>query len=147
MSHGESTGVHDLPTKAEMDAERAFKPQPKGLTRLQQSKAEAKVTKIDHKEFLRLVRVRDEYHCRHCGREVKVTLARIKERAEVNHIHGRTGDLLFEVRAAILLCLECHEYFTGRVGSKRLLIIPTQTFTIRQGTFTDARYKVTFKWA
>jgi hypothetical protein len=75
------------------------------------------------------------------------SIERIPERGEVNHIHGRTGDLRFDVRAALLMCLRCHERFTGRVNTHRLQIIATKTFTIRQGTFTDATYSVVFKEA
>lgn len=73
------------------------------------------------------------------------TISRVPERGEVNHIHGRRGDLRFEARAAILMCLECHEKFTGRVNEHRLQIIASKTFTTPQGTFTDARFPVTFK--
>src|SRR6185295_11364716 len=123
----------------------AFNPQPKGKTRLEE-KAEARpLTKIDEKEFLRQVWHRDQSHCRCCSRKVIKSIERIPERGEVNHIHGRTGDLRFEVRAAILMCLKCHERFTGRVNKHKLQIIATKTFTIRQGTFTDATFPVVFK--
>lgn len=134
-----------LPTAAEVDAARAGKPIEKGLTRLQKTAEARPLTKIDEKEFKRQVRERDEHHCRCCGRAVLYVLSRVPERGEVNHIHGRTGDLRFEVRAAILMCLTCHEQFTGKVNAHRLQIIASKTFTTRQGTFTDATYPVKFK--
>lgn len=136
-----------LPTMAETAAARVGEPILKGKTRLEATIAERPLTKIDEKEFRRQVWVRDGNHCRCCGRKVVKTLARVPERGEVNHIHGRTGDLRFEVRAAILMCLECHERFTGRINTRRLVIIPTATFTTRQGTFTDATFPVAFKEA
>lgn len=120
---------------------------PKGKTRLQETIAQRPLTKVDAATFKREVWTRDLYHCRCCLRAVIQTPARIPERGEVNHLHGRTGDLRFEVRAALLLCLTCHERFTGRVNAHRLLIIPSQTFTTQQGTFTDATYPVTFQEA
>lgn len=134
----------NLPTMDEVAASRIGKPILKGKTRLEETIEQRPLTKVDEKEFRRLVWVRDLNCCRCCDRKVIKTPARVPERGEVNHLHGRTGDLRFEVRAAMLLCLKCHERFTGRVNEHRLVIIPTQTFTIRQGTFTDATYPVAF---
>jgi len=138
-------GVRDLLTVAQADARRRGKPIPKGPTRLEQVMDARPLTRVDDKQFRAEVWRRDRHHCRHCGRKVEKVLGRVPERGEVNHIHGRTGDLRFEVRAAILLCLVCHERFTGRVNAHRLQIIPTKTFTTRQGTFTDATFPVVFR--
>lgn len=118
---------------------------PKGKTRVE-LRAEAKpLTTINEQQFRAAVWKRDKDRCRSCGRKVLKTLSRVPERGEVNHIHGRIGDLRFEVRAALLMCLQCHERFTGKVNAHRLAIIPSRTFVIRQGTFTDATYPVRFK--
>jgi hypothetical protein len=137
--------IPGMMTAAEVDAMRRGKPIAKGLTRLEHTMEARPLTKIDEKEFKRQVRERDGHHCRCCGRAVLYVLSRVPERGEVNHIHGRTGDLRFEVRAAILMCLKCHERFTGKVAQHRLQIIASKTFTTRQGTFTDATYPVAFK--
>lgn len=137
----------DLPTVAEQAATQAGQPIPKGKTRLEVKMDAKPLTKVDEKAFKAEVWKRDRNHCRCCGRKVIKSLARVPERGEVNHIHGRRGDLRFEVRAALLMCLKCHERFTGRVNAHRLQIIASQTFTIRQGTFTDATYPVTFREA
>lgn len=135
----------ELPTPEEMYLERLGKPISKGKTRLE-IKIEAKpLTKVDEKDFKAEVWKRDGKRCRCCLRKVIKSIERVPNRGEVNHIHGRTGDLRFEVRSAILMCLQCHERFTGRVNKHRLQIIASKTFTIRQGTFTDATYPVTFK--
>lgn len=123
------------------------KPIAKGPTRLQETIAGRPLTTIDEREFKRQVWTRDKYHCRCCGRKVQKLLGRVPERGEVNHLHGRTGDLRFEVRAAALMCLECHEQYTGRVGGVKLIVIASQTFSIRQGTFTDATYPIRFEQA
>lgn len=137
-------GLSDLPTMPEV-ARKRLGPISKGPTRLERAMDARPLTKVDEKQFKAAVWARDKDHCRCCGRKVLKALGRIPERGEVNHIHGRTGDLRFEVRSAILMCLVCHERFTGRVNSHRLQIIATKTFTIRQGTFTDATYPVVFK--
>lgn len=134
-----------LPTLDEVS--RTRRPTQKGKTRLEARVEARPLTKVTEKDFRDDVWRRDRSHCRCCGRKVIRSMARVPERGEVNHIHGRTGDLRFEVRSAILLCLTCHERFTGRVNKHRLRIIASKTFTIRQGTFTDATFPVTFEAA
>ena len=134
-----------LPTPEDMYEMRRGKPLLKGPTRLEKTIAERPLTKVDEKTFKAEVWKRDKNRCRSCGRKVQKVMGRVPERGEVNHIHGRTGDLRFEVRAAILMCLQCHERFTGRVNERRLTIVASKTFTTRQGTFTDATYPVEFK--
>lgn len=135
--------LSDLPTLAD----RAGGPQPKGKTRLEVTAEHRPLTKVTERDFKREVWKRDQGHCRCCLRKVQKIMDRLPERGEVNHIHGRTGDLRFEVRAACLLCLTCHERFTGKVNQHRLTILASKTFTIRQGTFTDATFPVTFQEA
>ncbi len=118
---------------------------PKGKTRVELVAEQRPLTKVDEKTFRAEVWKRDTNHCRCCLRKVKKVLGRVPERGEVNHIHGRTGDLRFEVRAACLMCLQCHERFTGKVNTHRLRIVASATFTTRQGTFTDATYPVKFE--
>ncbi len=131
----------DLPTLSDRPRQAV----PKGKTRLEVTVEQRPLTKVDEKAFRAEVWRRDKDHCRCCLRKVIKTIARVPERGEINHIHGRTGDLRHEVRASLLMCLRCHERFTGRVNAHRLQIIASQTFTIRQGTFTDATYPVIFK--
>ncbi len=137
----------DLPTSADVAARRVGRPIAKGKTRLEVRTATRPITKLEELTFRRLVWIRDRYRCRCCRRKVLKTLARIPERGEVNHLHGRVGKLRFEVRAALLLCLTCHERVTGRVNTPRLRIVASQTFTTTQGTFTDATYPVTCRRA
>ena len=117
---------------------------PKGESRLQRTVSTRKLRLVDAGAFRREVRTRDRFCCRKCGRKVLQCVARVPERGEVHHIHGRHGDLRFESRAALLLCLQCHEQITGRVN-ERWIIVASQTFTTRQGEFTDARHLVTFE--
>jgi hypothetical protein len=136
-----------LMTMAEVAAARVGKPLVKGPSRLEQSIVDDGLTLVDAKAFKSEVRARDCYHCRKCLRAVTVLMARVPERAEVHHIHGRLGDLRFESRAAILLCLRCHEQVTGRV-SERWIIIATKVFTMPSlpgRELTDARAPVIFE--
>jgi|SRR5262245_6268879 len=136
--------LSDLPTLAEMRAvPRAC---PKGKSRLEQTGAEKRLTVIDEKAFRTSVIDRDGAICRCCGRKVVRTLARVPERLEVHHVHGRRGDLRFESRAALVLCLECHEKVTGRVNF-RLVIVATKTFQFQGRELTDARRPVRFERA
>ena len=123
---------------------RGFHPCPKGKTRLEERIAKKPLTLVDAKAFKAAVWKRDKQRCRCCQRKVAKVMGRVPERGEVHHVHGRTGDLRFEDKAALLLCLRCHERVTGRVNDK-LTIVASKTFTTRQGTFTDARETVIFR--
>lgn len=136
-----------LPTAATVAASRRGKPISKGPTRLEVRIATLPITAQDDRTFRTAVWNRDRYHCRRCKKPVMRTLARVPERGEVHHVHGRVGDLKLEIRAALLLCLVCHERVTGRIQGKRLVIVASQTFTTTQGTFTDARATVRFRAA
>lgn len=117
----------------------------KGKSRLQERVAERPLTVVDERAFKLEVWTRDKSHCRCCGRKVvKGLIKRVPERGEVNHIHGRLGDLRFEAKAAILMCCECHEKFTGRVN-ERWVIVATKTFKLNDKEYTDARKPVVFK--
>lgn len=143
----DTPNLDGLVTMADMDAARAGKPLLKGTSRLQKTAAEDKRTLVDDAAFKREVRDRDTWHCRKCLRKVVQVVRRQPDRAEVHHIHGRGGDLRFESRCALLLCLGCHEQVTGRVN-ERWIIRPTKTFTVRSmpgKELTDARAKVTYE--
>lgn len=133
-----------LPTKDEIDAERRAVPNWKPPTRVEDMITERALTVVDDRQFKKEVWKRDGYRCRCCGRPVVRTPARIPERGEVHHVHGRGGDLRFEVRAALLLCLKCHERVTGRVND-RLAIIGSKFFTVRGERYIDARAPVRFE--
>lgn len=132
-----------LPTVEEVAAARLGKPILKGTSRLQATIAARPLTKVDEKEFKRIVRLRDRHRCRMCGRKVRYVVERVPERGEVHHVHGKVGDLKFEDRCALLLCLEDHERCTGRVNEK-YVIVPTKTIVLRGETCTDARAPVSF---
>lgn len=136
-----------LLTVDEVAALRVGKPIAKPKTRLEETAAERPLTKVDEKKFRADVWERDGGHCRCCLRKVLKTIARVPEQGHVHHLHGRLGDLLHEVRAAILVCLQCHERLTGKVNAHRLTAIGSATFEIRQGIFTDARQPITFQEA
>lgn len=131
-------------TLAEVESLRRKGPISKGPSRLELAMEAQKLTVIDEKAFRAAVIKRDGLICRCCGRKVIRTLARVPERLEVHHVHGRRGDLKFEEKAAMVLCLKCHEKVTGRVNEK-VGIIGTKTFMFGQRELIDAREPVLFK--
>lgn len=134
----------NLPTPEEMYAERKGKPLTKGKTRLDDVVDARKLMKVTDKDFRKEIWHRDKHRCRCCGRKVLKTISRVPERGEVHHCHGRRGDLRFDSRAALLLCLFDHERVTGKVNDK-LIIIPSKTFAFKGQQLTDARSPVTFQ--
>lgn len=139
--------LDNLQTPAQIDAEpfaERVKRLAKGQSRLEKTVADRPLVKVDDKTFKLTVRTRDKNRCRWCERKVLVTMARVPERAEVHHIHGRGKDLRFEDKAAICLCAQCHEKVTGKVNEK-WIIVATKTFKMRDQEYTDAREKVMFQ--
>lgn len=134
----------NLPTPEDVYRMRKGSPISKGKTRLQEVVEARPLTKVTDKDFKHEVWIRDKNRCRCCGRKVLKTISRVPERGEVHHIHGRRGDLRFEPRAALLLCLSDHERVTGKVNDK-LHIVASKTFELKGETYTDARQPVTFK--
>lgn len=116
----------------------------KGPTRLERKIEERKLTTISEKEFKSQIWKRDRSHCRCCGRKVIKSIELIPERGEVHHIHGRGKELRFEARAALLLCLSCHEKVTGKVNEK-VRILSTKTFRMGDRDYIDAREPVVFE--
>lgn len=133
-----------LPTRADVDAERRRVPNWKPPSRLQDRITEDALTIVDERQFKNDVWKRDLYRCRCCEKPVIRAIGRIPNRGEVHHIHGRGGDLRFEARAAVLLCLVCHERVTGRVND-RLVVVGSKVFTMRGEQYIDARAPLTFK--
>lgn len=98
-----------------------FHPVPKPSSRLQDRKADTKIAVVDEKAFKSEVWDRDRHACRKCHCHCVKGLGRVPNRGEVHHIHGRKGELRWDARAALLLCLECHELVTGRVAEKWII--------------------------
>lgn len=140
------TALDRLPTVAEMDAARRGRPLPKGKTRLQETVEQRPLTKVDEKAFKAEVWSRDKSHCRWCERKVQKIVGRVPERGEVHHLHGRLGDLRWETRCAILVCLTCHEKLTGRVAEK-WIAIGTKFWMLKGIPVIDAREPIKFQRA
>lgn len=133
-----------LPTLSEMHDQWAGKPLPKGKSRLQERVAQQPLIVVDDAAFKAEVRKRDHHRCRMCHRKVVYVTRRQPDRGEVHHLHGKLGDLKFEAKSALLLCLVCHEKCTGRVAEK-WVIFPTRQFELNGQKYTDARYEVRFE--
>lgn len=119
----------------------------KGKTRLEQRTEAKPLTTVTEKEFKASVWTRDRKRCRCCGRKVQKVMDRIPERGEVHHLHGRGGELRFEAKAAVLVCLRCHERLTGRV-SEKWTATGTKFFEVRDKAgihnYIDARFPIHF---
>ena len=133
-------GVNDLPYANGQPG----RPCPKGESRLQITVKAKKLDVINEATFKKTVRERDRMRCRKCGRKVIVTLARVPERAECHHLHGRVGDLQFEDRCAICLCSACHELCTGRVNEK-WIVVAKKSWLLHGQKVMDARGPLTFE--
>lgn len=124
-----------------------FFPQPKPDSRLKETTEARKLTLVNEREFRAIVWRRDGGCCRMCSRKVKKTLARIPERGEVHHLHGRTGDLQFDDHHAILVCLTCHEKLTGRINERWMAVQahPKLRVFINGHWLIDARQPIAFE--
>jgi len=82
------------------------KPKPRVLDRVQYKRAHEKRAR----DFRTAVWLRDDFHCRSCGRHVYRTLDAVPERGEVHHRRGRNvaPEDRYNVTEAVLLCLVCH---------------------------------------
>lgn len=134
----------NLPTLAEISAERAFKPQPKGKSRLEVQVDAKPLTVVDEKAFKKEIRERDGKTCRYCGVKVLYQLARHPRRAENHHLHGRRGDFRHDARFALQACATCHEKLTGKVNEK-WRTVGTVFVDIKGQSCIDARFPVTFE--
>ena len=141
----------NLPTLAEQSSRLAFKPKPKGKSRLEQMADVKPLTVVDEKAFKKDVRARDGKTCRKCGCRVKVQMERDPRRAEIHHLHGRRGDFRFDSRFAIQVCMTCHEGLTGKVNEKWITVgtvfidVPWKSGGVAK--CIDARHPVTFERA
>lgn len=136
----------NLPTPEDMYRARRGQPLLKGKSRLE-LKAEAKpLTTVTERAFKKEVWTRDRNRCRWCKRKVRKTIERIPERGEVHHLHGRLGDLAYESKCAILVCLEHHEKLTGRVNEK-YITVGTKFWRLHGVKVIDARQRIEFERA
>lgn len=133
----------DLPTLAEVEADRVGKPILKGKSRLDRREDERVITVVNDREFARQVWVRDQHRCRWCNRKVFKSLTRDATRGEVHHVHGRLGDFRHMVRCALLLCGACHQLVTGAVD-ERWVIVGTVKFEHEGRERIDAGTRVIF---
>jgi len=139
----------DLPTLAEVTAQRAGKPIRIGPSRLQVRMSEDREDRRQAQVFRTAVWVRDGARCRKCRCKVFRQLRRVADRGEVHHLHGRIGPLRHEPRAALLVCASCHELLTGKVD-ERWRVRGTQWFGAigvkgSDQTWIDATYPVEFE--
>lgn len=140
----DTPNIDGLLTPAEAAALRRAQGFGKGASRLEVR------TKVDRDEerkdeqFRKDVFKLDDGRCRCCGRKVERKLDRKADRAEVHHVAGRLGDLRWDIRNGILLCLRDHERVTGKVND-RLQIVGTKFFRLDGQRLINARERVEFR--
>jgi hypothetical protein len=90
-----------------------------------------------------IVDVRENYHCRVCGRRTHSTLTLCPKRAEHHHLAGRRllpKVLLNDSRLVILVCLACH----GKLTRHELLTTAEHEFKVDGRSYPDADGPLTF---
>lgn len=132
-----------VPDAEDVAVLRAGKPLLKGPSRLEVKTADDKLTLVNERALKKDVWKRDKGICRWCLRKVVKTIEHIAERGEVHHLHGRLGDLLFEAKCAVLVCLSCHEKLTGKVNEK-WFAVGTKFWKLHGVKVIDARAPL--KW-
>jgi hypothetical protein len=142
-------GLSDLPTMAQVEANRRGKTFFKGETpsRLDERKADDRDEEAAEKAWRKGCIKRDGKICQACQRKVVQQLALAPERLEVHHIVGRADRVVrWDVRNGVVVCCECHEKLT-----RHLLFIvqlAKHLFTADNGkTYIDANKKIDFKKA
>jgi len=134
----------DLPTLAQVEADRKDQPIKKGPSRLQQRSAGVREQRRRDQQFRIAIWLRDGGECRKCGSKVYRALTRTATRAEVHHLAGKIGPLRHDIRNGLLCCAACHELLTGRVA-ERWRVVGTQFFAGVDHALIDATYAVTFE--
>ena len=102
--------IADLPTLAEMQAQRRAVPKHALMTKLEDKTAKVKADTKALLAFRAAVWLRDGGKCRVCHVKVLKTLSLTAKRGEVHHRRGRRvapADR-YTVAEAVLLCLSCH---------------------------------------
>jgi hypothetical protein len=144
-------GVLDrLPTLAEVQAERASRPNWKSpITRLDEKVTARKDDAKQLEAWRRAVAHRDRNRCRVCGIKTIATLELVPNRREIHHIVSRTNPVTrYDVRNGLTVCKTHHQQLTrhqlfvmgtardlftaGRTGKKYLDANRTLTFASRR---------------
>ncbi len=138
-------GFLNLPTLAEMQAQRRATPKGSEPSRLQKKTAEAKDERKEEAAWKKAVWTRDGGQCRWCGRVCRKCLDLVPDRGEVHHVSGRVVRAIrWDRRNGLLLCAADHERITGRVAEK-FLIHSKHTFVVDDIAYINADRKVYFK--
>jgi len=137
--------IADLPTLAEMQAQRRAVPKYEMPTRDDERKVDTKAAATAWEACKKAVDVRDKFKCRACKRKVVKTLTRCPERAEHAHLVRRRKEsaLMTDSRNVLLLCHFCHEKFDRH----KLSVIQTAglMFQFDGHSFIDADHLLEFK--
>jgi predicted restriction endonuclease len=102
-----------LPTLAEVQADRASRPNWKSVTRLADKTAAKKLDAKELDAWRRAVSARDRGRCRVCGIRTLATLELVPNRREIHHVVSRTNPLIrYDVRNGLTVCKTHHDQLT-----------------------------------
>ncbi len=136
----------NLPTMAEVNQQRRAVPKHEIPTRLQEKTDERRDEKKAEERWRKELWARDKGHCRWCKRKVVKTLELLPERGERHHVVPRENRVTrWDARAALLVCLACHQRLTGKVGGERFVVVASKTFTVDGVQYPDCRKPVIYK--
>ena len=134
----------NLPTLAEVNAERRATPKGAEPSRLQVKEAKRKDESKDEARWRAEVWKRDGGKCRWCGREVVKSLELRADRGECHHVSGRVVKAIrWDRRNGLLACATCHERLTGKVAEKHV-IESKHTFSVDGIQYINADKPVRF---
>lgn len=139
-------GFFDLPTLAEVQADRASRPNWKTTRTILDEKTEADKDDARKLEAWKsAVRKRDKGRCRVCEVKTVKTLEADPKRGEAHHIKTRADKRVrYDLRNGLHVCLKCHQRLEGR--GKKLHVIGTaaQMFTVDGKTYLNGDKRLRF---
>lgn len=137
--------LNDLPSMAEVNAQRRAVPKYQIPTRLDEKTADDKDEKKAEQRWRKGCIKRDGKICRHCGCVVVVQLELAGNRLEIHHVTGRADQATrWDVRNGLVLCQACHSKVTRHLLF--ILQIARFLFMVDGSTtrYINASKKVTF---
>jgi predicted restriction endonuclease len=139
-------GIRDLPTLADVQADRAKRPNWKPTqTRLERKVEDAKDDAKQLLQWARDVKARDEGRCRVCGVRTLATLERVPKRGEAHHIKSRADKAVrTDVRNGLWCCLKCHQRLHGRGVRLHIIGTAAQLFTVNGKPYLNGDLALTF---
>ena len=134
-------GWRDLPTLAEMQAQRRAQPKRTRVDRAIQNDADKRQDAAKLRKWALAVKARDKWIDRYDGQPIIKTLELVPRQAQAHHIVPRSDKAVrYDVRNGIALSLTTHDL----VERNELVIVGTRFFTKAGKRYIDATHPVSF---